>query len=521
MDRTPTILSLDCGTQSLRAIVFDTHGRLLGKSQVPLEYVSEQPGWGEQHPEYFWDSLCQACQNLWQAHPELRNTIVGVTLTTQRGTVINLDANGASLRRAITWFDNRRCMDFKPVGGLWGLAFRVVGMTESIRYFQSMAEATWLAHHQPEIMERTAKYLLLSGYLSFRLCGHYVDSQASQVGYIPFDYRKQAWARASDWKWQVVRLRRDQLPDLVPPGGMLGQITSEAAASLGIASGLPLIASGADKACEILGSGVVDGETAHLSFGTTATVNVLSSKYVEPVRFLPPYPAALAGQYNMEVQIFRGFWMVSWFIQQFGKEDEEVAVRTGRSVESVLEEHIGQIPPGCEGLLVQPYWSPGLKVPGPEARGAVIGFTDWHTRHHLYRAILEGLLFALREGRDRIDAARGRKVRLLVASGGGSQSDLILQMTADIFGLPVERPAIYEASALGAAMVAFTGLGYFPDVITAVRQMQGRRQRFDPIPANVKLYEPIFQRVYRKIYGRLGRLYRQIRSGPAGEQSGA
>lgn len=514
MNTNSTVLSLDCGTQSVRAIVFDTHGRMLGKGQVPLEYIAEQPGWGEQSPEYFWSALGRACQNLWSNHPHLRDGIAGVTLTTQRATVVNLDAGGQPLRRAIHWFDNRRCMHFKPVGGLWGLAFRLLGMTESIRYFQSMAESTWLEHHEPSVMQRTAKYLLLSGYLNFRLCGRYVDSVASQVGYLPFDYRKQDWAAPSDWKWQVVRLRRDQLPDLVPPGGMLGPVTPEAASALGIAPGLPLIAAGADKACEILGSGVVDDETAHLSFGTTATINVLSSSYVEPVRFLPPYPAAIPGQYSMEVQIFRGFWMVSWFIEQFGAEERETARRAGRSVESVLDEHIRQIPPGCEGLVVQPYWSPGLKVPGPEARGAVIGFTDWHTRHHLYRAILEGLLFGLREGRDRIESACGHRVRRLVASGGGSQSDVVMQMTADIFGLPVERPLIYEASALGAAMIAFAGLGLHPDVITAVRQMQGQRQRFEPVDASVRCYDPVFRKVYRKMYGRLGELYRQMKSGP-------
>ncbi|MBW7859000.1 MAG: carbohydrate kinase, partial [Leptonema sp. (in: Bacteria)] len=206
-----------------------------------------------------------------------------------------------------------------------------------------MAESTWIEKNQPEIWKKTSKFVLLSGYLSYRLTGQHRDSIASQVGYIPFDYKSHKWASASDWKWQATRLQPSQLSELVKPGELIGQITKEASLATGIPEGLPLIASGADKACEILGSGVSDESTAHLSFGTTATVNVLSKKYHEAVRFMPPYPSAILGQYSMEIQIFRGFWMVSWFKKQFGFEDEKEAAKLGKSAEQLLEERIQDI----------------------------------------------------------------------------------------------------------------------------------------------------------------------------------
>lgn len=104
--------------------------------------------------------------------------------------------------------------------------------------------------------------LSLSGYLIYRLCGQYRDSVASQVAYIPFDYKKHAWASPSDWKWQVTRLRPEQLPELVMPGQIIGHVSAEAARATGIPEGLPIVAAGADKACEVLGSGVSDEETA-------------------------------------------------------------------------------------------------------------------------------------------------------------------------------------------------------------------------------------------------------------------
>ena len=114
------------------------------------------------------------------------------------------------------------------------------------------------------------------------------------------------------------------------------------------------------------------------------------------------------------------------------------------------------------GLMLQPYWSPGVGIPGPEAKGAVIGFGDVHTRAHLYRAILEGLAYALREGKERSERRSGKAITELRVAGGGSQSDAAMQITADIFGLPASRPHLYETSGLGAAIDAAVGLGCTP-----------------------------------------------------------
>ena len=506
------ILAVDNGTQSVRALVFDLHGNLVASSRVPIEpYFSTAPGLAEQQPAVFWQAVCQACQELWAMPGVSKDAIAAVALTTQRGTVINVDADGRPLRPALVWLDQRRTEGLKPVGGLWGLAFRVSGMSETVAYLQAEAEANWIRTHQPEVWKRTHKYLLLSGYLTYRLTDRFVDSVGCQVGYIPFDYKRLRWSSKTDWKWQAVPMDPSVLPDLVPPTGTLGHITPAASEATGIPAGLPLIAAAADKACEVIGAGCLEPHVGCLSYGTTATINTTHRKYVEVIPLIPPYPAAVPNAYSLEIQIYRGYWMVSWFKQEFGLREQHLADERGVAPEVLFDDLVRAVPPGSQGLLLQPYWSPGLKVPGPEAKGAIIGFGDVHTRAHIYRAILEGLAYALREGAERTARRSGVPITDLRIAGGGSQSDAAMQLTADIFGLPTSRPHVYEASGLGAAIDAAVGAGLHPDFTTPVAEMTHLGDRFDPDPSAHALYEELYQKVYRQMYPHLRPLYEEIR----------
>lgn len=507
----PYLLAIDCGTQSVRALIFDLGGHLVDKAQVALDaYRSPQPGWVECDPEEFWQALSRACRHLWANSAVPPEAIRGVVLTTQRGTALALDAAGQPLRPAILWLDQRRAEVDPVLKPWWELALRGVGMRDTIRYFAREAEANWIARHEAALWARCARFTLLSGWLNWRLTGRYADSVANQVGYIPFDYKRGRWAHRWNWKWQCLPLRREMLPELVPAGSLLGKVGAAAARDTGIAEGLPVIAGAADKACEVLGAGCLDPQTACLSYGTAATINVTTARYLEATRFIPPYPAAVPGRYNAEVQISRGFWMVSWFREQFGLQEEIEAASQGIAPETLFDALVAAVPPGAEGLMLQPYWNPGIKLPGPEARGAVIGFGEAHTRAHLYRAILEGLAYALREGRERIERRGGERIRRVRVSGGGSQSDAALQITADVFKLPAERPHLYETSGLGAAMIAAVGLGLHADHDSAVREMTRVGKVFAPDPAHARTYDALYRRVYCRMYDRLRPLYREI-----------
>jgi sugar (pentulose or hexulose) kinase len=506
------ILAIDHGTQSVRALLFDLQGELVAKARVEIEpYVSPHPGWAEQDPEYFWRSTCEACQKLWQFDEVSPDRVIGAALTTQRATMVNVDTGGDPLRPAIVWLDQRRTDGLPPVGGLWGAAFRLVRMSQTVAYFQAEAEANWIRTHQPELWDRTHRYLFLSGFLTHRLVGRFVDSVGCQVGYVPFDYKRLRWAGTNDWKWQALPIDPGLLPELVPPGDVLGEITRKASADTGIPEGVPLVAAAADKACEVLGSGCLDPEIGCLSYGTTATINTTHRRYVESIPMIPPFPAAVPESYALEVQIYRGYWMVSWFKKEFGHREQRIADQRGIAPEELFDELVTAVPPGSMGLVLQPYWSPGVKVPGPEAKGAVIGFGDVHTRAHLYRAILEGLAYGLREGGERCQRRTGVDLTEIRVAGGGSQSDAAMQITADIFGLPTARPHVYEASGLGAAIDAAVGLGAHPDFPTAVAEMTRRGRQFEPDPESRTIYDELYRDVYLKMYRKLRPLYEQIR----------
>ena len=216
----------------------------------------------------------------------------------------------------------------------------------------------------------------------------------------------------------------------------------------------------------------------------------------------------MPGYYNMEMQIYRGYWMVSWFKQEFGQQ-ESLTWRRSRvwKRNTCLDDLVNDVPPGSQGLVLQPYWSPGLRYPGPEARGAIVGFNDTHTRAHIYRAILEGIAYALREGKERTERRAKTVIDQVRVAGGGSQSDVAMQITADIFGMPASRPHIYEASGLGAAMNAAVGTGVHRDHAAALAAMTRPGVTFEPNQKNVRVYEDLYHNVYRKMYRRLKPLY--------------
>lgn len=510
---TDCVLSIDAGTQSIRIAIIDFNGNFLKICKTEIEpYFSNNPGWAEQHPEYYWKTLTSTCKKVLNDMPVQKESIKGVTLTTQRNTMVNLDKNGTPLRPAIVWLDRRKAekTDWPPF--YLKAPLKALNLYDAAIYTMRECEATWIYQNEPEIWDKTYKFLFLSGYFTYMLTGEFIDSTGNQVGYVPFDFKKQDWAGKNDLKWKMFpSIDKSQLSDLVKPSEILGYITGKASQKTGIPAGLPVYAAAADKACEVLGSGCLSPDIACLSFGTTATIETTNEKYTEIVPFMPPYPSAVPGAYNTEVMIYRGYWMVSWFKNEFAHNEVVLAKKKNIAPEIILDQMAGSIPPGSMGLMLQPFWSPGVKVPGPEAKGSIIGFGDVHTKAHVYRAILEGLSYALKEGADRTEKKNKVKIEKLRISGGGSQSKTAMQLTADIFNLAAEQPHTYETSALGAAIDAAVGLKVFSGFRDAVNSMTKIGKTYEPDPENSKIYNELFSKVYMKMYKKMKPLYEDIR----------
>ena len=300
---------------------------------------------------------------------------------------------------------------------------------------------------------------------------------------------------------------REKLVDLVTES-VLGTITEQASLETGIPEGLPLVATGSDKGCETLGVSAIHPYQASLSFGTTATIQFTLNKYVTPEKFLPSYPSVLDGYYNPEIEIFRGYWLISWFKKEFAAKEVQLAQEMGIAPEDLLNEQLKNIPCGSEGLILQPFWTPG--VINPDAKGSMIGFHDAHTRIHLYRAIIEGIGYALYDGMIHMQERTGVPIEEVFVSGGGSQSDEICQITADIFGVKVIRIQTHEATGIGASIAGFTKLGFFQSYQEAISSMVHIKDSFTPDMENHRIYHDLYTQIYRKIYPSLVPLYRKL-----------
>ena len=184
------------------------------------------------------------------------------------------------------------------------------------------------------------------------------------------------------------------------------------------------------------------------------------------------------------------------------------AGKRGCSPEKILDERILDIPAGSDGLLLQPYWTSGILK--PDSMGAVVGFTDFHSRYHLYRAIIEGIDMELYQALRIMEKRSGLEIKELFVSGGGSRSDTVCRITADVFGLPVKRIQTPEACSIGSSMAALVALGVYDSFEQAAKEMVHETRAFLPDANNHRIYMEIYEKAYSRIYGKLQPIYRSL-----------
>lgn len=505
----PLVLVFDIGTQSTRALLFDKHGNLIEKTKHDEPpYISQNDNRAEKDPIECWQGICTVSRELKQKVGDKWNDVVGVCATSIRNSLFFLDKEGNPTRNAILWMDKRevKCPDPMPL--LNRFLYAIVGMGETARVSRKTSYTNWVRVNQPDVWERTAKIVMPTAWYNFKFTGRLADSRAGQAAKFPYDYRKRDWMTKYALNFPVFGCPVDKMCELVNPGDVIGHITKQCSLETGIKEGLPFIATGADKACETVGNGCLAKDVASVSLGTAASVEITTDRYVEPETFMPAYTAVANGKFNPEIQIFRGFWMVSWFRDQFALNEKIEAEKLGISPERLLDEKLEKVPLGSNGLVLQPYWGPGLKT--PQAKGIMIGFSDIHTRLHVYRAIIEGLGYALYDGLENLQKRARCKINRIAVAGGGSQSDIICRITADIMGREVYRVQTFETSGLGCAIVGFTSLGYYDSLENAVSNMVRVTDTFVPSEENHAKYMQYYTRVYKKIYERNLPIYNEL-----------
>jgi len=502
-------LAIDFGTQSVRVSIFNTQGELLAikKKVYQPTYHAAKPGYAEHEATFYWENLREVSQSLKKDFPALLSQVTTCAMTAFRGTAIMLDQQKKPVRKVILWLDQRMAK-FEPFSFYHNIAYRLLGLYQTAKLNSRRTMARWVRQNEPDTWKKVKYYVALSTYFNYLLTDELTDSAANMIGHYPLDFITSKWYKPSHVKAAVFNIPLSMLVPLKKPGELLGKITKTASDYLGLPEGLPIYAAGPDKAAETLGTGCLTHDVANLSYGTSVSMTVPSQIYIEPEPFLPGYPSSLPNLYNLEVHINRGYWMISWFRDNFAHKETAEAMIEKMAVEEILNQQMMKIPPGSEGLVLSPYWGPGLRR--PEAKGAIIGWSDVHTKVHLYRAIIEGIAFGIQEGFLGMQKRIKHKVKEIRVSGGGSQSDAICQITSDIFNLPVSRVQTNETSSLGTAIAAFLASKAFANPVEAVASMVRVTKTFTPNPVAAERYRYLYKKVYSKIYPKLIHLYRDL-----------
>jgi len=474
----PYLLAIDNGSQSTKVTIFDSRGHAVASARRPLKpYDTSVPGQAVHPGDDVWDSIGHACRETMAAFDGDPGDIAAVGLCTIRFCRALLAADGSLAEPMLSWMDERVHRRYEPNNPL-------------TRYVTTS-----------------------SGYITHRLTGQFTDAAANYQGVWPIDQDTAAWS-GDPAAYAATGLARDMLFDLVPPGGRLGEVTAAAAAATGIPAGLPVYATANDKAVEALGSGLEEDGTVLLSLGTyIAAMTIGSSSRSADDSYWANF-AARPGKYLYEsTGIRRGMWTVSWYrtVLEGSPGGEQPAGMA--SLEEALNAEASELAPGSNGLLTLPDWlAPASAV---WRRGALLGFDGSQGRAHIYRSILEGIALTMANHTAAMGQALGRRLSPVLVSGGGSRSDLMMQIVADVFDRPTRRSTVNDAAGLGAAICAAVGHGIYPGWGRATAAMVNAGDEFAPDARTARAYQKI-NKVYAGLTAFTDPLFRSMADGLQG-----
>ncbi|MDJ1007415.1 MAG: FGGY-family carbohydrate kinase [Paracoccaceae bacterium] len=478
-------LTADGGTESLRARIYDVKGTCLASHAVAYETAFSAGARAEQNPADWWANFVAASRAAISEAGISGDEVEAIAYATTSCSVVALDENGDALRPALIWMDVRATEEAEAVLATGDAALTLNGAgTGPVSPEWMLPKALWLKRNEPEIFDRAHRICEYQDFLTYKLTGDWAAS-VDNVG-LRWHYRNDA----GGWPESLVRaLGLDALlekwpPRVVAPGEVVGTLTSAAAEALGLPKSVKVVQGGADALIGMIGLGVSKpGQLAlitgssHLQFGVTEAP--LSAPGVWGAYADIVYP----GRYVVEGGQTSTGSIINWLGRLTGGHDFEA-----------LNAAAAALPPGSEGLIVQDHFQ-GNRTPYTDAhsRGAILGLTLAHEKHHLFRAIMEGISFGTKAILNAF-ADAGYTATEMTAGGGASASDLWMQIHADTSGLPIRIPASPDAPSTGSAVLAAHGAGHYASIDEGIEGMVHPGRLVEPDPANVAAYEALFRK---------------------------
>lgn len=483
------LLGIDIGTSGAKAVLMEASGRVVGTSLREYPMDTPRPGWSEQDPRRWWEAVvANIRQVLGQACVDAAR-VAGIGLSGQMHGTVLLDRHLEVIRPAIIWADQRssqQCREVYDRVGREGLA----EMTANpVAPGFTAASLLWIKENEPKLFARVHTVLLPKDYVRLGLCGELGTDVSDASASLLFDTVNRRWSARL---LEALDLDPGLLPQVHESTQVVGQVTQAAAEATGLAVGTPVVAGGGDQPVAALGNGVIREGTVLCTIGTGGQLFTPTG--------VPRFDPKL--RTHTFCHVVPGLWFVMGATLCAGLSLKWFRDRIGGGSYEELARQAAEVPPGAEGLIFLPYLI-GERTPhmDPQARGAFIGLTLRHGRAHLVRAVMEGVVMALRDALE-IFGALGMPIGRIIASGGGAKSALWRQIQADVFQREVATTCTQEQAGVGAAMLSGIGAGVYENAEAACDQVVRLGEAVQPCAARSDLYNRLYE-VFAGLYPKL------------------
>ncbi len=474
------VIGIDSSTTATKATAWDRDGRLVAEGRAAIPMHVPAVGWYEQDPADWWGTTVTALRTLFVELDPAR--VAAVAISNQRETFGIFAEDGAPLRPGIVWLDERAHAETDSFAADFGAeAFREIS-GKPVDVVVPVNRMIWLREREPDAFAAIHRYADVHCFLAYRLSGNWITSRASADPSGMLDLRRGEWSEAI---LSAACIPVGCMPDLASPGNLIGQVSVSAASECGLLAGTPVVAGGGDGQCAATGAGVVEPSVAYINLGTAVVAGIYSPEYGHDLAFRTETAVSDEG-YIFETVLKSGTFLIDWFAREFGGAGTgEIAACLAR-----LEAEASTSPIGAGGLAILPFWQ-GSMTPhwDARARGVIAGLSGSTRRSDVYRGLLEGIALDQAYALERAMQAMDGRISRIIAIGGGAASNLFVKIIADATGIPVAKARVAEASALGAAMCAAKGAGWYRSLRDASIAMSQRDLALtEPDPQSVARY---------------------------------
>jgi xylulokinase len=462
------ILAHDLGTTGNKASLYDRDGSVLASSFYGYGTELPRVNWVEQNPQDWWQAVCVSTQQLLGAAKVNPAEVACIAFSGQMMGCVAVDSQARPLRNALIWADMRAVAEAQSIVDGVGMerAYAITGHRASSSY--SGAKILWIRNHEPDIFRQAHKFLHAKDFIVARLTGNFVTDYSDASGMNLYDLKACEW---SDEILDSIGLDRGQLPELHSSIDVVGEVTPQAAADVGLAAGTPVVIGGGDGCCAATGAGVIREGSAYNYIGSSSWIALATKEpIIDPTMRTFTWAHLVPGMFSPCGTMQAAGGSYQWLRDNLCLPEKNAAAGLNLSPYELMNLQAEGSPPGANGLLFLPYLM-GERSPrwNPKARGGFVGLTMKHTRADMIRAGLEGITLNLRVILEAFQQ-QGAEVEAMRVIGGGARGRVWRQVVADIYGVPVLRPALLEeATSMGAAIAGGIGVGIFPGFEIAER----------------------------------------------------